>query len=1204
VPFVLPIWSLVSQAGLRRRLRQLEELLEQQQRTIDDLSKRLREVRKGTAAETPPPVAPAPPPPVVTAPPPPPPPVVVPPPPVVAPSPPPVVVPPPPVVAPAPPVAPPPPRRPAAPPPPVPPPAQPFDWERLIGVKMFSAIAGIALALAAVFFLRYSIDQGWLRPEIRVAIGLLTGIALLVVCELKAARRYPATANAMDASAIAILFSTFFAAHALWNLIPSGVTFGLLALVTAVAVLLSIRRDSVFIAVLGLLGGFATPILLSTGENRPISLFTYLLLLNIGLAWVAQRKRWSVLTMLTLVFTAIYQWGWVIKFLSQSPLPLAMGIFLVFAIAGFVGLLFSARGATGDSEKQRLQYSGLVAAVMPLLFAVYLAAVPQYREHAALLFGFVLIIDVGLLALAIGLGEELAHAVGAIATLLVMAIWVSRPYASDAWMPAIWFTATFVVLYALAPVVANWLSKPFSGVAAQATYAAPTLLFAFAVLARSELAGDAPVKLFAPLFALLVLIAWRAIASEEFLLYFVAAFFGLAAEGSWSVMHLTAERLIPAIVLYGAFGFFYLGVPLIARRLQREIDPPWGGGAVLIASLLLLLFLTSSTRADAALWGLAILLAILDAGIFIEGAAGGLPPVSIVGGALSWLVLAVWWQRAAAAVGLLPSLSFLAGLTLLMLVGHAWCYRRTRASASDVGGGFRQGTYLALIGHLFLFYIAADRGWSLPPWPLFGTLAVLMLAFSASSLAVHMSELHASSTIAASVIVFIWAQVAGVMWSPAMVAAGEAVAAYALLWIVLTRRGGPSMGAGIAAAASLVVAELTLIDASAAMSTVPVALLAATHAINIALILALAWIYQWPWVAPAAVLPAALAAWTWRTQQHTAPGDWSSLLMLASAIYASFIAYPFVLGSRARESRDPFVASIAGSAFFFFAARAALRQGMLVQYVGAIPVFEAAVMALTLRQLLRLEPAGKRDLGRLALVAATALAFATVAIPLQLNHQWITIGWALEGAALAWTYRRIPHTGLLYWGVTLLGVVFVRLALNPSVFVYEPRGGRIFNWYLYAYVICAAAMFLAAWWYSKTNDRLVEQLPSADALLSTGGVILLFILLNIEIADFYASGPEITFQFGVSLAQDLTYTIGWLIFGMLLMTATIYLHNRPGRIASISVIAVTAFKAFLYDMRSLGGLYRVVSLVGLAISLALVALALQRFVLRDFREQQ
>ncbi len=151
-------------------------------------------------------------------------------------------------------------------------------------MKLFSAIAGIALVVAAVFFLSYSIEAGWLQPPVRVAIGMLVAVALLVVCELKAARRYPVTANALDAAAIAILFATFFAAHALWNLIPSLVAFGLLAMVTALAVLLSIRRESLFIAVLGLLGGFATPALLSTGENRPIPLFAYLLLLNIGLA--------------------------------------------------------------------------------------------------------------------------------------------------------------------------------------------------------------------------------------------------------------------------------------------------------------------------------------------------------------------------------------------------------------------------------------------------------------------------------------------------------------------------------------------------------------------------------------------------------------------------------------------------------------------------------------------------------------------------------------------------------------------------------------------------------------------------------------------------------------------------------------------------------------------------------------------------------
>src|SRR5213076_3165110 len=96
---------------------------------------------------------------------------------------------------------------------------------------------------------------------------------------------------------------------------------------------------------------------------------------------------------------------------------------------------------------------------------------------------------------------------------------------------------------------------------------------------------------------------------------------------------------------------------------------------------------------------------------------------------------------------------------------------------------------------------------------------------------------------------------------------------------------------------------------------------------------------------------------------------------------------------RARDSRDPYVTAVLGSIFFFFAARSALLAGGLQAYIGIIPVTEGAVIAL---------------------VAAASLSFATVAIPLQLNNQWITIGWALEGAALSWLYRRVPHKGLLY----------------------------------------------------------------------------------------------------------------------------------------------------------------------------------------------
>jgi uncharacterized membrane protein len=289
--------------------------------------------------------------------------------------------------------------------------------------------------------------------------------------------------------------------------------------------------------------------------------------------------------------------------------------------------------------------------------------------------------------------------------------------------------------------------------------------------------------------------------------------------------------------------------------------------------------------------------------------------------------------------------------------------------------------------------------------------------------------------------------------------------------------------------------------------------------------------------------------------------------------------------------------ALISAATTFFAARAAFIAAGLEWMIGVVPVVQGLVTVVLLRALLRLERPGERDLGRLAVVAGAALSFVTVAIPLQLEHQWITIGWAAEGAALAWLYRRIPHRGLLLASAALLATVFVRLAANPAVFAYEPRGAlRIFNWYLYTYMLVAAALFAAAWWFRNTEDEIGGGLRLSQ-LFPAAGVILLFILLNIEIADYYATGPEITFRFGVTVSQDLTYTIGWLVFGMMLLAAGIYARTRPARIAAVSLIAVTTFKCFLYDLSSFEGLYRVGSLVGLAMSLAVVSLALQKYVL-------
>jgi uncharacterized membrane protein len=1225
VPFLLPIISWLIARKTRARVEDLEAKLARQEERLDALTLQFKKLKESafappTAEElrrdkpaaavsgAPPPVKVAEP---IAEPKP-----VVPPPAAVAPPPPPPrfepksIVPPPPPRIEAKPAAPPPPRPPVTPPPPPidpPPPPEPpapawsFDLERFVGVRLFSAVAGIALVFAAVFFLRYSIDQGWLQPPVRVAIGVIVAVVLLVVCDRQAARKYALLANAMDAAAIAILFATFFAAHSVWKLIPASMAFGLLALVTLTAVLLSIRHESLFIAVLGLLGGFSTPILLSTGENRPIPLFAYLLLLNIGLAWVAYRNGWTILSILTLVFTTLYQWGWVARYLDVAQVPLAIGIFTIFPIVGY-GVLMAARArqkSTDPDAESRFEYTLLAASLLPAAFAVYLAISSEFSSHYRLLFGWVFLIDIALLALALARGYEALHAFGALTTLLVVVMWTSAAYLPGAMLPLLGFVALFVVFFLAAPAIAGRFDQEFEDAGAHAIVASPLLLTVFPVLVSQEKQAASPALVFLPLFGLILPIVWRSFSESTGRLYFIAAFFALATEAAWSARYLTPETLWPAMAVYAAFAFLYLGVPMIARSRGTPLKPAAAPGIVLLLGLLLLIVFADRRVAAEGLWGLALLLAILNAALFIESASASLPILSLAGSLISWVVLFTWWEQAAASVGLLSSLLVVVGLSLVMVGGYIWGLRYAPQEATSEVRSGANGLWLALLGHLFLFGVAANFAWAVPPWPLFGALAVVTLAFSTAALAARNAPIHVASVVMTALILAVWrgvTQQAG--YATTGIAAFGALMAFSLLWIAVDKRSRQTTA--IAALVVIVISELSLMAMMAVPSAAPLPITLGAHVVSVSIMLALVRRQEWDYGASAVAVLGGLAAGSVLLPPDPAGRD---VLIFAAAVYSPFALYPFVLGSRARDDRDPYIAALVAAAWCFLIARRGMTLASLDWMVGIVPVLIGAVTTLHLSQLLRIQPRGERDLGRLALVAGAALAFLTVAIPLQLRHQWITIGWALEGAAIAWLYTRIPHRGLLLFCVGLLGAVFARLAMNPDVFLYEPRGDtRILNWYLYTYVIAAAALLAAAWYLKRTDDEIAEALPRPRHVFPAAAGVLLFLLLNIEIADYYSTGPEILFRFGSSIQQDLTYTIAWLIFGILTLAVGIIARVRPARVTAVTLIAITAFKCFLYDLGSLGGLYRVGAFVGLAVSLALVSLVLQKYVLAPEKE--
>src|SRR6266404_1669733 len=233
---------------------------------------------------------------------------------------------------------------------------------------------------------------------------------------------------------------------------------------------------------------------------------------------------------------------------------------------------------------------------------------------------------------------------------------------------------------------------------------------------------------------------------------------------------------------------------------------------------------------------------------------------------------------------------------------------------------------------------------------------------------------------------------------------------------------------------------------------------------------------------------------------------------------------------------------------------------------------------------------------RLDSQGAAALAFVSLIFPVQFDREWITLGWAIEGLLLILLFRWVPNRRLRAASLIISTAAFVRLALNPAVFSYHPRThAPIFNWYLYAYGIAAICLFLGAKWFGEPREKFYERKASAFLYWTTG--IVLFLLMNIEIADYFSIGPTLTFSFEGNFARDMTYTIAWSLFAFGLVVLGIVRNVRNVRLVGIGLLCLVFAKLFLHDLDSLAQLYRIAALIAVAIIAIVASFVYQRFLL-------
>ncbi|MEZ5299766.1 MAG: DUF2339 domain-containing protein [Verrucomicrobiales bacterium] len=838
------------------------------------------------------------------------------------------------------------------------------------------------LFLSITFFVKYSFENNLIPPEGRVALGFAAGIGLLVGGFIMDRRKYVITSHTLLSTGILVLYATTFACRSIYGFLGTGSAFAVMVLITAVAFLLAVRLNAVVVAVLGLLGGFLTPILLSTGVDRPFALFGYIGLLNAGLLAVVIVKRWNFLAGLAAAATVMMQWGWFFKFFAVEKAWIAFGIFASFALLfGVVAFVVKRRAGLGD------WISGSAAAMAASLFGFALACL-SFRDLTSSPTVFLLSVLLGSVA-AIALSvlqreRPHYHATGADLGFILIGAWLSDLPRGEASLLA-WALAAcfgFALLHFAAPMVAQrfgWLAVR------------PRWMNAL------------------PLGALVLVLMPVALADELSIL-------------AWPIIFAIGAIALAAAVLAGAAWIAAAAITLVLAALGI-----WIGGV----------------ESDAAPLGQMLLVIGVFAGAIFAA-------TYFLRGRLSCAAAegrADWESRLDFLAPHLPAASAAMPFLLLMMIA----------------------------GRLPLAH----------PSPVFG----LAIALAALLLGL----------------------------------------AYLLPNAIL-----PLIGLGSAAALQFVWQAAHLRDCIEA--------------------------------------GAALEALLWH-----------------AGFFAVFAAFPFMFFTRFRDSLLPWIASALAGPLHFLLVHRLIKAAWPNEMMGLVPLaFTLPSLAAVIVLIRRVPDIAREKPAQLAWFGGVALFFITLIFPIQFSREWITLGWALEGAALLWLFRRVPHAGLKVVGVALLGAAFIRLAINPAVLSYHERGAApIFNWYLYAFGVAAACQFAGAWLLRGRGEVAGVKLPP---ILCGLGTALVFLLVNIEIADFFTAEGEraLTFDFRGNFARDMTYTIAWAAFALALIAVGLWKRLRVARLAALGLLGLALAKLFLHDLANLEALYRIGALIGTA-AIAIVA---------------
>ncbi|HET6978340.1 MAG TPA: DUF2339 domain-containing protein [Pyrinomonadaceae bacterium] len=353
---------------------------------------------------------------------------------------------------------------------------------------------------------------------------------------------------------------------------------------------------------------------------------------------------------------------------------------------------------------------------------------------------------------------------------------------------------------------------------------------------------------------------------------------------------------------------------------------------------------------------------------------------------------------------------------------------------------------------------------------------------------------------------------------------------------------------------------------------------------------ALALLKHWRSLSSIAYFGTQLLFWLWYNE-HYHHQLRTPVLIFQTAIFLLFLLAHLVRELIRRETatlEDALLLLV--NPFSFFATTYHLLNPTHHDWMGVFAIGMALVYASAAKLLLSRSMQSRREI---LLLIAVALTFVTIAIPIQLQSNWITIAWAVEGLAILWAALEIRSTRLRVHAFALFGLAFIKFLFWDTPYGYRPAFTPVFNRYFLSSLVMIACFLDAVYLYHRGYQRKLIDGRVTKIVIGLCAAVAFWLLISIETHTFFVARALAEKTAADADHQrwlgQMALSVLWSGYAAALAALGFVRRIASVRWAALALFALTVIKAMLVDIAQLQQIYRIIVFFVLGILLLLVA---------------